>query len=582
MGKAVNKKQCPACAKVGEDNSRDNLAIYEDGTDYCFKCGYTSSKGGGKNKFTTEFLDIPSRKLSKKTCEKLGISSGLYTGFLGKKYVNEEPIYVFNMSEGNEIYAQKIRAAKDRSACIQTGDRTKKKLFGQSSFSPSKKWPITITEGELDAASIYEATGYPVVSITNGAQGAAAQIAANIDWLSQWKHVILCFDNDDPGREAVKKSIPHFEPGTVKVAKLPLKDANDMIVAGRGGELKSILWNSEVVRPKTIVSVKDLAPRVLEKPKMGMPWPWEDLTLVTRGFRTKEIYVVAGPTGAGKTEFVKEMMFHLIDNDMVMGVFSFEQDPSSTLQRLVGNKLNQKIHDPMNEWWDEEAIQTQLENLDGKIYLYDNVGSLPWEETVQAIRYMVKCFKTKVIVLDNLTAMCSNPVVDGKRLRDYEYTNYVMGNLFSLVHELDVSFVVVAHLAKDKLQKMVYLSSSPKNATAYNAMTADDMDKVTNKEGTEWDNGRMPVIGNIAGGDVVSKVADYVLGLGRNRISKDPIEKTKLKIKVLKSGRIDSSLEGHVFNLYYDSKRGKLLDSVDYINVETETKEEESEKDVGI
>ena len=36
----VGKDQCPACAARGQDTSKDNLAIYRDGHEWCFACGY--------------------------------------------------------------------------------------------------------------------------------------------------------------------------------------------------------------------------------------------------------------------------------------------------------------------------------------------------------------------------------------------------------------------------------------------------------------------------------------------------------------------------------------------------------------
>lgn len=36
----VSKERCPACARLGNDRSMDNLAVYSDGHTYCFKCGY--------------------------------------------------------------------------------------------------------------------------------------------------------------------------------------------------------------------------------------------------------------------------------------------------------------------------------------------------------------------------------------------------------------------------------------------------------------------------------------------------------------------------------------------------------------
>lgn len=36
----MKKEQCPKCASIGKDRSQDNLAVYPDGSKYCFSCGY--------------------------------------------------------------------------------------------------------------------------------------------------------------------------------------------------------------------------------------------------------------------------------------------------------------------------------------------------------------------------------------------------------------------------------------------------------------------------------------------------------------------------------------------------------------
>ena len=43
----IRKEQCPACRKLGNDKSMDNLAVYSDGHTYCFRCGF----GTGRNYF---------------------------------------------------------------------------------------------------------------------------------------------------------------------------------------------------------------------------------------------------------------------------------------------------------------------------------------------------------------------------------------------------------------------------------------------------------------------------------------------------------------------------------------------------
>lgn len=40
MSYTIAKGKCPACAKYGKDRAGDNLAIYSDGHQFCFACGY--------------------------------------------------------------------------------------------------------------------------------------------------------------------------------------------------------------------------------------------------------------------------------------------------------------------------------------------------------------------------------------------------------------------------------------------------------------------------------------------------------------------------------------------------------------
>jgi hypothetical protein len=40
MSHFIGNERCPSCAKMGNDRSGNNLAIYSDGHKYCFACGY--------------------------------------------------------------------------------------------------------------------------------------------------------------------------------------------------------------------------------------------------------------------------------------------------------------------------------------------------------------------------------------------------------------------------------------------------------------------------------------------------------------------------------------------------------------
>ena len=55
MGTLVNRKQCPSCATAGRDNSEDNLAVYDDGSGYCFSCGHYENDKGESSRMTTQY-----------------------------------------------------------------------------------------------------------------------------------------------------------------------------------------------------------------------------------------------------------------------------------------------------------------------------------------------------------------------------------------------------------------------------------------------------------------------------------------------------------------------------------------------
>ena len=79
-------------------------------------------------------------------------------------------------------------------------------LFGQHLF-PSTGKRIVITEGELDAASCYEAMeNWPMVSLPHGAASAKKDLQKQIPLLQGYEEIVLFFDNDDAGRRAVEQA----------------------------------------------------------------------------------------------------------------------------------------------------------------------------------------------------------------------------------------------------------------------------------------------------------------------------------------------------------------------------------------
>ena len=455
------------------------------------------------------------------------------------------------------------------------GDTSYCDLFGKQALNPSDKTPIVICEGELDAASIQEVfpNSHPAVS-TGGTGSAVKAITKNLEWLSKWAYVILLFDNDKAGQDATDKCIGLFEPGKVRVARIPLKDPNQMIQENKHEELKRCIWNAEILKPKTIVTVAELLDKIIKPPEKGIPWPFKFMNDVTYGLLPAQLIVLMSSPGIGKTLFLQELISGMLDKNLKAGIFSFEEKPELTLQKYIGSRLNRKLNVPDDsnlKTWDDTVplIQNEAKKLLDKIYLYNNIGSLPLDLLLSTIRYVSKCYKVDFIILDNLSALCSIPKIDNKSVNIKDYIPYMILKLHSVIKELGITLIVVSHLNSDRFAKSTYVSTTPKKQDKDEEsgfdVSADFVNKMANKPGVNWETGRMPAANNIYCGQMIENMCDHMIALARNKLSEDLIERNTLKVKFLKT-RGETALLGKVFEVYYDDNTGNLKEDIDLNN----------------
>lgn len=202
-GNVVSRVQCPECAKNGNDNSADNLVVYESGYKKCFSCNYytydkTSAGIVSDKKIVPLINEIKYKHITKRALDK---DTCLHFDYGIAEYYNSPcQVASYKDANGNTI-AQKIRFADKR--FIWTGDNSKAGFYGQHLYNGGKK--LVVTEGEVDALSVSQALGtkWPVVSVPNGAQSAAKVFKDNVEYISKFEEVILFFDADDAGRSAV-------------------------------------------------------------------------------------------------------------------------------------------------------------------------------------------------------------------------------------------------------------------------------------------------------------------------------------------------------------------------------------------
>ena len=427
-------------------SSTDANSLYSDGHQFCFACNHrVSGTGGSSPRHSTnkrgsivdllagEVVPLNKRGINQETCQKFGYMVGEYKG----TKVQIAPYY-----KDGQLVAQHLRDANKDFKWV--GEAKNVELFGTHLWRGGGK-KVVITEGEIDCLTVsqLQQNKWPVVSIPSGAKGAKKALQNNLEWLERFELVVLLFDMDDPGKAAVAECAPLFSPGKCAVASLPLKDANEMLLAGRGAEVIDAIWGAKVYRPDSVLSVMDAFAAATTMPTMGIHWPWPSLDPLTFGIQRKTSYYLGAGVGIGKTNWAKELQSWLVNKQgLSVGVFMLEEALGKTLKGIAGKFVGKAFHKPDGKFTEEE-LKDAISALDGRVYLYNHPTSgTTWDSIKPAIRYMVVSCGVKDIFLDNLTVMVAH--LSSSEANDE--VNRIASEVAGMMQELDFTLYGFSHL----------------------------------------------------------------------------------------------------------------------------------------
>ena len=521
--KYVRKEPCPECG------SKDNLAIYDDGHGYCFGCGYTMQPQKDKPrksfvksvkkpllKFVTPKA-LPKRGLSHETCELFNYGISEHNG---------QPVQVATYQDklGRQV-AQHIRFQNKK--FIWLGDVSDLQLWGQRLWRQvnTGNMFVTITEGEIDCMSVSQAQNnkYPVVSLPSGSQSANKYIAANLKWLSQFVRIVICFDSDEPGMVAAEKAIKILPPGKAAICRLPRKDANEMLIAGEGEELRDLLWKATPVRPDGILNASNLWTELTKKGSNSIcSFPFPELDKFCKGFRKQQMLCIAAGSGTGKSTICRELAHHFMKNSLTVGYIALEESVQRTMQGILGVEMNKPLHleDNVEE---TEGLKQSFDRLfgTGKLFLYDHFGSIDPDRLVEQIQYLATAEGVDVVILDHLTIVVSGiSDLDERRALDVVCTK-----LRQVVESTGIGLIIVSHLRRP--------------------------------EGKGHEEGNKVSLNHLRSSHSIAQLSDLVVACERNQQSESYAERAELQLRVLKNRH--TGMTGPVDKLLYDEKTGRLV-----------------------
>ena len=514
---------CPDCG------SHDALAVYSDGHTYCFSCeayhggGLALSRPKAKPKAgmvdtnTMQIGPLKKRLIGADACTKYGYFQGLVDG---------QPAQVANyINDDGTITGQKIRYPDKVFTCRGSmGDR----FFGQHLWQGGGQ-KLVITEGEIDCLSVYQVLGNntPVVSLPNGCKSARKVFGCQYDWLDKFQEIILMFDMDAPGRAAIKDVVGLLEPGKVKVAYLPYKDANECLQQGKAAAIMEGVWQAKVYKPACIINGNELWDSIAtEDTQEQYPLPWEKLPLqsMTQGVRRGELIMITAGTGVGKTTFVRQLAHHFgVGLGLKTGMIMLEESAKRTALGLLSLHLGKRIS--VNR---SLASMTEIKHAydtvfgTGNYVLYDHFGSLAADDLIRTMRYMILAEGCQFVILDHISIAISGLEISDER----KAIDVMMTRLRSLVEETGVGMLVVSHLRRT--------------------------------EGTPAEEGGAISLSMLRGSQASAQLSDGVWALERNQQAEDLEERNLVRVRVLKNRYTgETGLAGY---LKYDKDTDRLID----------------------
>ena len=478
------------CSNCG---SSDGNSLYSDGHTYCFVC---HDRTGGDN-------DVIHSQRMTKTVHLTGSAERLQKRNISEKTNQFYQIY----RDGNTLRFPYY----DDSGILQgVKIKTKPKdfryegvstdtLFGQHRFPTTGK-RIVITEGELDAASCYEAmSGWPMVSLPHGAASAKKDLQKQIPLLQGYKEIVLLFDSDEAGSKAAKDAASVLPAGKVKIARIePYKDPSEALQANDAEAIRKAIWNAEEYRPDGIIEGKTLQSLVTTPlPPSDHDYPFRGLQDKLHGIRYQELTTITSGSGQGKSTFCRQLAVNLLTKGERVGYLALEESNRRTALGLMSTAVGKSLHIGEHERTDlEEHFRNTIANW--HLYLFDGFGSFDPDVIYNRIEYLASGLECRIIFLDHLSILLSG--LDGDERRTIDIT---MTRLRSLVERTGISLFLVSHLRR------------------------------SNNDRTSHEEGGKVSLSQLRGSAGIAQLSDQVIALERNQQSET--ERDIATIRIIKN-----------------------------------------------
>ena len=351
----------------------------------------------------------------------------------------------------------KVRKLPEKGFYAKDGFKSDE-LFGMNLFTAGCSKIVTVTEGELDALSVFQIIQNkftnPVVSLPSATP--SKKLWENCaEWLNTFEKIVLSVDNDEAGNNLADNIAKLFPNKVYRVDHRAYKDANEFLQAGKADDFKQAWWNARKYTPENVMnSTQDFLSLYKDTPEhQYIPTGIQALDDKILGLMQGHFTVIKAPTGIGKTEIMRFLEYNMLQREVPIAAWHLEETKLRSLLGLVSYECNDNL--TRRDLIDEKGAEDQVIDAIGKLtkdenfyqfYLSDGQGA---DDLIDQIRYFAVACGVKFVFFEPIQDVLVGSSDESKEqmLADLSV------RLSKLSAELNVGIVTIAHTNDDGQMK---------------------------------------------------------------------------------------------------------------------------------